>query len=581
MSARPTWSDSQNLEGGQPTSAPPRPWEGGSRGALALWAAVALLAGSLRFVGLENVPLDSDEARLAFAAWRAVLGHDPEGITPTDGRLFLHLTVWAFALFGASDAVARLVSAAAGTAIALAPLILAPVVGARAALAAALLLATSPIAVDLGRRADPASLTMLLALAAVGSAIRMATDRPAWAPWLLAGTVGASLSHEPALAASLILAVLAAAAIANLAGLQVRLLAAEVWRGIKTARGPAAFGAATSVLCATGGLMDLRGIGFVLGDLWGALPSLIDPIPLALRNLVALGAYVMPVAAIAGFAAIRAFRQGNALEAFLAVWAGLLLVLAVAGSKAVLAFALLPVVPIALLAGLALRDLPWSFPSYRLSGAGWAALTLSLALLGILLVVGADSLGASRAPGRAALVGGPVVVGLLIVAWRRATAAGEHGAVLALLGALLFTCWTVSSVGRASFGGSPPAAEPLRPEPTDPRLPVALYELSIASSVNPQLSLRVETAPPATIWWYGRAIPRGAPGDPSTAGGIVVREASAGGAPSGAGAGTRVPWKIRSVLRTEDLHPLGVARWALSRQGVLVGVPQDVIVIRS
>src|SRR5206468_7599399 len=103
------------------------------------------------------------------------------------------LTTFVFWLFGASDVTARFIPALAGAAIALTPAILPPFCGPGARVVAGTLLATSPLAVELSRRADPASLTILCVALVFVSVLRFGWDRPRWAPWVFAGALGAGL----------------------------------------------------------------------------------------------------------------------------------------------------------------------------------------------------------------------------------------------------------------------------------------------------------------------------------------------------------------------------------------------------
>jgi hypothetical protein len=260
----------------------------------------------------------------------------------------------------------------------------------------------------------------------------------------------------------------------------------------------------------------------------------------------------------------------------LGLWAAILLILALTGPETVLALVLLPVLPMALLAGPFLGTLPTSPHDYRLSEVGWTTLVVTFVAVGVALLVGAASAGNNQLPDRFAGAAILALGALLIATWRRISGWGEHLPVLVLVGTGLFAVWTVGSLGRSSFGGSPPGTEPLRAEQTDPRFREAFRELNLMASVSPGLALNVQAQAPWTAWWYGRSISRVTRSDP--AGGIVVSEvlAAGGGAPGG---GKRLPWRVHSSIRNADLYPLGIARWIVSRQGLMVGTTKDALVL--
>ncbi|MBS3785000.1 MAG: hypothetical protein KGY78_11210, partial [Anaerolineae bacterium] len=90
-----------------------RPWE------ITLWVVVGLVALLMRIAQLDAAPLTANEAAGATAAWRAATG---KGLPLTDYNPFLlACNSLLFAIFGASDTVARLWPALSGALLVLTP----------------------------------------------------------------------------------------------------------------------------------------------------------------------------------------------------------------------------------------------------------------------------------------------------------------------------------------------------------------------------------------------------------------------------------------------------------------------------
>ena len=104
---------------------------------------IMVAAGILRLFELGASPLSPSEAAEAWAAL--------EGEPASASGLIFGINRALFWLFGADDAIARLVPALIGTALPLAAWLLAPVIGRRGALASAVLLALSPSLVFFSR----------------------------------------------------------------------------------------------------------------------------------------------------------------------------------------------------------------------------------------------------------------------------------------------------------------------------------------------------------------------------------------------------------------------------------------------
>lgn len=539
------------------------------------WGAVAAGSLLLRLAVIDRVPLSEAEARVALPAWLAVGGQLDSSLVEGGTPLLSNILVALFWLFGASDADSRLPSALAGTALALTPALLTRPLGAPVALSSAVLIGTSPIAVQLSRVLDPAMLTAALAMASVACAFRLLTDRPSWYPWLLAVVTGLGLAHEPAVLLALAAAGVAALATWGTSGVRAWGLGIGDWGW------PLGVLVAAAVVGATGGLTDLRGLGFVVADVWaGAVGHVLAPSPFPNRNLAALLFYGAPLLALAVAGLIGGVRAGDRLAQFLGHWTLLLVALAAAAGPA-LAFAILPVAPAAVLGGMFLGHLPQGQAAYRLRSGGWTAVALTVLFVPLALLLGTQALGSGRANVVGAQVATLGAAAALVVAvvWR--LAAEERRGVMTLLGALAVGVFTVGAIGRTSFGGSPPGAELLAREETHPALRAALRDHAIPASVDPRRALVTEESTPLVVRWYGRDLSMASAADTSSGLAVVIRPAEA---PSPSrlavprGRGDRTPWKTVSYLDRSDLHPLGLARWAISRTGLVEGQAHDIIV---
>lgn len=129
-----------------------------------LWGVLLVGAFALRLARLDALPLTLDESSRAFAAFQVSQGSVSEGWS---GDPASAVTALLFALFGESDTMARIVPALAGGALVGAFWFAGRYVGRGAALAAATLVALSPLTILASRSALPFSLGALLSLATV------------------------------------------------------------------------------------------------------------------------------------------------------------------------------------------------------------------------------------------------------------------------------------------------------------------------------------------------------------------------------------------------------------------------------
>ncbi len=164
-----------------------------------LYLALAALGLALRLAELDSIPLSDAEAREALAAWRFVQPGAPGSDLLSGSPLSFALNSLLFTLFGASELTARLMTALAGTGLALLPVLWRREMGRVAALASAVLLTFSPTALTAARTMSPAVWSVVLAVVGVWSAWRFYQARqPAYAVAATALAAATALLADPA-----------------------------------------------------------------------------------------------------------------------------------------------------------------------------------------------------------------------------------------------------------------------------------------------------------------------------------------------------------------------------------------------
>ena len=152
-----------------------------------LYAALLMLGGAIRFQDLAARPLSSQESIGAWAAWLVAQGLEdrlPLSIgAATDGVLLGALQWITFWLVGASDSLARLFPALAGTVLVLFPYFFRARLGRLGALFAAGILAIDPWMIACSGLADSSMLSWALGLVALSLLDRGARPGPSWL-WL-------------------------------------------------------------------------------------------------------------------------------------------------------------------------------------------------------------------------------------------------------------------------------------------------------------------------------------------------------------------------------------------------------------
>ncbi|MFZ5916606.1 MAG: flippase activity-associated protein Agl23 [Chloroflexota bacterium] len=146
-----------------------------------LWLALLLVAAVSRLWDVGARTMSHDEALHAFYSWRLYDGQGYLHTPVTHGPFLFHLTALVYALFGASDATARLAPALFGVALVGLPYLLRQWIGQWGAWLSGLVLLVSPTALFYARyiRHDtPMAVWSLLMVAALFQF--MATRHPAW-----------------------------------------------------------------------------------------------------------------------------------------------------------------------------------------------------------------------------------------------------------------------------------------------------------------------------------------------------------------------------------------------------------------
>lgn len=404
------------------------------------WAVVLVAALWLRLGAIEALPLAPDEAAWALEGRAIALGQAGDYRAQP---LVPNLLATAFFLFTAADGPARLPSALAGAALCLTPLLFAGRLGRGAALAAAVLLALSPLSVLAGRTVGPAAFAALAAAAGAGCVFAAAARRDGG--WL----VGTGLAVGLGLGSGFVF-------VAQLAALG---LAAAIWPPFRGRIDPltrawlgraALAGLVGAILLDT--LLLTRPNGVQAG-LIGPFPAWLGSIGLGRAALLAgftLGLHELALLLLAAYGAAVGERR---LAGFLVAWAVAAWLLAVLTRVPDLGGFAGAVVPLALLGGIGLTRLGWLARARRTAIwlSGLAALVPVVFLVFVLngaVQRGGSPLGSWGPIGLAA--GGLLAVVLIAGAWLERA---EVGVALALaLGVVAIAVW-LTSLTRLNFVG--------------------------------------------------------------------------------------------------------------------------------
>lgn len=319
------------------------------------YAGLVLLAALLRLINLSAAPLTASEASQALAAYNSTplpLGGSP---------LLYAINQIVFSLSGTSlgDAGARVAAALIGSAAVLLPWLFRRSIGRWGALAASLALVISPTIVFASRLLDGQAIAATLALAAVGFGLRYADARQQPDLNRAAVAIGLALTSGPGVVTVLIVISLGSImAYRWLASEDDRTRLNEVRHNDAALREAGLWGAASMVLVTSTVLLNpggLRGIPEVVSA-WLAAWRAIDTIgPLQIFQVLLVYEPLIVWAGLAGL--IVAVRRMTITTVVLGVWSIGALLLALGQPGRQIVDLTLALVPLALLAGLAVQHL--------------------------------------------------------------------------------------------------------------------------------------------------------------------------------------------------------------------------------
>jgi uncharacterized protein (TIGR03663 family) len=167
-----------------------------------LYILLLLMAAALRFAALGKQPLQEREAQLALDVWRFYSGGAASirGYSP----LLFNGTALLYLLFEASDYVARVMPALAGTLMVGAPYLLRPRLGRKGALFASAFLAFSPSLIFFSRQLNGEIIAAVACLALVAGVFGYASQGRPWQLYLTAAALAVALLSSGAAYATLL-----------------------------------------------------------------------------------------------------------------------------------------------------------------------------------------------------------------------------------------------------------------------------------------------------------------------------------------------------------------------------------------
>ena len=143
------------------------------------WLTVGLLALVLRVAQLDVIPFSNAEAHEALAAWHVAWPDAPGSAPLSSSPLMFALNTLVMASFGSAGAAPRIMTALAGVALVLLPLLWRREMGRTGALVAGVLLTISPTALVSARTMSPTVWAVLLAVTGLWFARRFVRSRRA------------------------------------------------------------------------------------------------------------------------------------------------------------------------------------------------------------------------------------------------------------------------------------------------------------------------------------------------------------------------------------------------------------------
>ena len=452
-----------------------------------LWAGVWLVGALIRLYNLGAAPLSPVEVNEALAALTGTAGAASSGLLVGANRLL-------FWLLGASDALARLLPALAGSLLPLTAWLFSRHLGRRGALAAAGLFAISPSLVFFSRTASGTILSATAALALLGALLRAqeSGDRR----WLLAagGALGMGFASGDGFF-SLTLVMALATLITRSAG---------IWRGLGGRR-PLALALAVMLLGSTTFFFFPAGLGVTADGLAQWLAGFELRWAVVFRPFSILLIYEMLALLFGLLGLVWAFWRGNNTVKTLACWTLLGLGLGLLRPSQPDA-PLLTLIPLALLAGAFLSSVLTNMQKPPV-GATAAALTVLGAH--IFISLGQYARHAASNPERAGaslLVGGIstiLVAGVVALIWTYSQRLARQSLMVALV-----VIFSIYSWGKAWELGHTHQADPRElwvEEATAPGARILVETLKITSERSTRspytLPLTVQSDDPILRWY--------------------------------------------------------------------------------
>jgi uncharacterized protein (TIGR03663 family) len=557
---------------------------------IGLYAILAALALALRLYRLGLAPLSTNEAMLSVAALRGTA--IPAGTSP----LLYWTNALLFSIFGAGDALARLLPALAGSVLVLLPALMRERIGRVGALGAAALLAISPVAIITSRTVSGDALVAPVMLGLVVVASGYLHDRRSG--WLYAGAalLGVGLASGRTIYSALLLLIAGAGVMAVSGGEDET---RETWQTIR--KTPGLLGKSIGVLvavftaCATALMWQPGGLGAAINLLSAWVADFQFGVTAWYWPFQLLAVYE-PLVVVAGlvglfFALQRAGRFGNLLTAWL-VMAVLLVVLRAGRTSGDV---LLVVMPLALLSGVALETISDSLRALRFSMEEGTLLVILFPVI-TYLVLGLASYAnnPSAVPAAAVLNLGPMtqliqvalaaVFMVMLLAFFVALSSLDvavRGATLAILAVLAFATWGAGWNAVQNHPGDPREiiAGPQTTSPAVRDLARDLAKLSADNTTDATtLPLIVQSPPDDVLAWYLRDLRNArfvTAVDSSSAPSAAVTTGAKPPALAGSYAGQR--FALQREWRIEGRSPQDILKWLVFRRADLPTPTQQAI----
>jgi hypothetical protein len=338
---------------------------------------IGLAAAVLRLSGLGMLPLNSAEAQSALAAY--LYWQPADAVVSTVSPAYLSLTALLMPILGNGDALARFVPALFGVGLVLLPWLLQRQIGVAGALAAAALLAVSPVLSIMSRTAGGDSIALFAAvLLAFAWLRRMFADLDEAATWYLvaAGALGLGLASS-SLFYSFLLVLIVALFAQRILGLP--LADAPIKLDRVTRRNGLLVALVIFVGSSTMLLWNPAGLGYAVTLFTDWLAGF----SFSAESIFALTRYHAGLVVLGLIAAVYVLYKGDRLGVFCTLWiiAGTILVLLQGGQLSTLAIL---VVPLTLVIGLL-------FGRWFAQEASWEKwlVAVGIFIFGMLLLVNA------------------------------------------------------------------------------------------------------------------------------------------------------------------------------------------------